>query len=155
MFEREHTRAMPRPRRPRIDWTAAARLMAEGVPAEEVAGRLGGTVDQIRRNLRRSRRFRDRIDSERRTVAAEAALSLGALRGLVAGGLADAAACGNVRVLLWLAEHLGLDDTPLSPPLSPEEAAEERAEAERRRNDAMIRRLLADAPPELEVQPDD
>lgn len=155
MPEYEHLRAARRPRRRRLDWAAAARLMAEGVPADAVAARLGGTGDQIRRNLRRSRRFRDRIDAERRSVAAEAALSLGALRGIVAEGLADAANGGNVRILLWLADRLGLDAAPLSPPLSPEERARRAAEEDRRRREARIRMLLADAPPELEAEDDD
>lgn len=55
--------AAPRRRR-RLDWSLAARLLADGSSVEAAAGRLGCTPDRIWRNLRRSRRFRDRIELE-------------------------------------------------------------------------------------------
>lgn len=52
------------PRRRRLDWNLAARLLADGSSVEAAAGRLGCAPERIWRNLRRSRRFRDRIELE-------------------------------------------------------------------------------------------
>lgn len=98
------------PQRPsgrrRVDWNQAASLLAEGQSVEAVAAVLGCDAKVILRNLRRSPRFRRRIESahERRRLAAQlrfAQMGELAVQSMRAGRL-------DAKMLQWLGDRLGL-----------------------------------------------
>ena len=101
-----------------IDWGRAAELIAQGGTVEAVAATLGCEPDRILRNLRRSARFRHRIDRAVDRLQLSARLRFAALgdaatremrRRTVQGG--------DPRLLQWLGEKLRLDGD-LQPTLS-------------------------------------
>jgi hypothetical protein len=103
--------ATPKPlaRGERLDWRRAARLLAEGRRVEDVASAFGVQPDRLHRNLRRSYRFRSRIAAERKAVADETRLRFAALSYDLSVALTDALRKGDPKVLLWVANHLGLE----------------------------------------------
>lgn len=96
-----------------LNWGAVAQMLAAGQPVEEVARQLGCQPQRIWRNLRRSRKFRARIELAHQRLQMQAALrfrSLGeqAVRQLERGG--DKL---DMRALIWLAERLALGQAPV------------------------------------------
>ena len=98
------------PSRPRhwLDWGMAARLMAQGSSIEAVAASLGCEPQRIYRNLRRSRRFRARIELEfqRQRLAAQMRVSGQAEE--VARQIELRRGALDGRMLQWLVEKMGL-----------------------------------------------
>jgi DNA-binding LacI/PurR family transcriptional regulator len=98
----------PRGRPPVIDWTEAAELLAEGMPAALVATRLGCSRQTVWRALRRSRALQEQLGEMAYRQRAETGSRLHALRPLVARALERKLDEGNTRVILWLAQRLGV-----------------------------------------------
>lgn len=101
--------AAPAPaKRRRIDWSRAAVLLARGNSIEEAASSLGCPPQAIRRNLRRSRKFRLRIESEHRHCRLAAQMRFGMLGDYAIGHMKLHP--DNPRLLQWLGDRLGLGD---------------------------------------------
>jgi hypothetical protein len=97
----------PKPRR-RVDWPAAAALLARGLAVETVGAQLGCPPSVLRRNLRRSPKFRrsiERAAEEQRLVAQLRFMALGehAVLHLQQADKLDA------RILQWLGAQIGLE----------------------------------------------
>lgn len=95
-----------------LNWGVAAQMLATGQPVEEVARQLGCEPQRIWRNLRRSRKFRARIQLAHERLRMQASLrfrNLGdrAVRQLERGGEKV-----DMRMLVWLADRLGLGHVP-------------------------------------------
>ncbi|HUN51977.1 MAG TPA: hypothetical protein VMU42_12700, partial [Candidatus Sulfotelmatobacter sp.] len=101
----------------------------------------GVPVERIRRNLDRSDRFRALVKNQRRYLMNEAADRYDALLLTVAEGLARTAAAGDAKVLLWLAERLGLGQRQESDEFLIRQFEEKYPPAERQ---AITRRMAAD-----------
>ena len=100
---------VPAPRRTtRIDWPRVAALLAEGRTTAEVARAVGCSRQHVWRLMRRSRRLQGAIADAEGLVGADANGRLAGLRPAVAEALARELGDGNVRVVLWLADRLGL-----------------------------------------------
>lgn len=95
-------------KRHRIDWRLAADLLAQGLPLEVAADRLGCAVRVLRRNLRRSPVFRRRIEQ-----AAEQQRLMAQLRFMALGEHAvlhlQQAEKLDARTLQWLGTQIGLE----------------------------------------------
>jgi len=92
----------------RYDWDLAAAMLARGSGVGNAARVVGCHRTTVWRALRRSEAFRRRIAGLRAEYLAEAAAPLERLREEVVAGIRREVALGNVRVLLWLADRLGL-----------------------------------------------
>jgi hypothetical protein len=99
----------------RIDWAAAAVLLANGCSTQETAERLGIHRTTVWRALKSSPRFRAAVEGQRARRVADTAAKLEALRGEVAEALVAQLRDGDRRVLLWLADRLGLMGIPSVP----------------------------------------
>ncbi len=95
-------------RRSRIDWGRAARLLASGCSIEDAARQLRCDPQAIRRNLRRSRRFRLRIEGEHAHGRLMAQLRFGALGDYAISHLKLHS--DNPRLLQWLGDRIGLGE---------------------------------------------
>ncbi|MGQ0663545.1 MAG: helix-turn-helix domain-containing protein, partial [Pseudomonadota bacterium] len=92
----------------RIDGAAAARLLGQGLPSAEVASRLGCSRQPVWRILQRSKRVLGAAAAARERIAAEADAALLALLPGLVEALGREVQQGNARVLLWLAQRLGV-----------------------------------------------
>jgi hypothetical protein len=97
----------PRPGE-RLPWRQVARQLALGKTTDEVAEEFAVPALRIRRNLRRSLRFRDYIKEETDDVAEEAKRRAAALPFRYSEALVDALGKGDPRLLLWIGERLGI-----------------------------------------------
>ncbi len=91
-----------------VDWEDAARLLAVGLSASEVAQLVGTTPGRVRYRLARVKAFRELVEryrAEGRTGPREA---YERLCRLVYAHLERQVRCGNLRVLLWVADRLKL-----------------------------------------------
>jgi transcriptional regulator with XRE-family HTH domain len=95
------------PRR-RIDWTEVATMLADGVSTLEVAHQVGCSRQHVWRILRSSNALRLRLGEERARVAAECGAQIEGLRRTIADKIEREVYAGNIRVLLWAADRLGL-----------------------------------------------
>jgi hypothetical protein len=101
-------RAVPPRPGERLHWRRVARQLALGKSTDEVAAEFGVPAQRIRRNLRRSLRFRDYIKEETDQVAEEAKRRSASLPFRYSQALADALGKGDPRLLLWIGERLGI-----------------------------------------------
>jgi hypothetical protein len=93
-----------------IDWGKAAGLIASGATVEAVAATLGCQPDRILRNLRRSARFRHRIDRAVERLNLSARLRFAALSDDATREMRRRTSQGqDHRLLQWLGEKLKLD----------------------------------------------
>lgn len=112
---------MPHPTPPkplshhRIDWAAAAEMLAAGLSTQETAERLGIHRTTVWRALKISARFRAAVEERRARRVSDTAARLEALRGEVAEALVVLLRDGDRRVLLWLADRLGVMGLPSVP----------------------------------------
>lgn len=113
---------MPHPSTPlkplshhRIDWAAAAEMLAAGCSTQETAERLGIHRTTVWRALKTSARFRAAVEERRARRVSDTAARLEALRGEVAEALVVMLRDGDRRVLLWLADRLGVMGLPSVP----------------------------------------
>jgi len=90
------------------DWDLAAAMLAQGAGVCNVARVLGCHRTTVWRRLQRSADFRQRIADLRADVLDEAGAAVDRLRQSVVEGIHREMALGNVRVLLWLADRLGV-----------------------------------------------
>lgn len=100
------------PRR-RIDWGEVATLLADGVPTNEVAHYVGCSRQHVWRILRQSNALRLRLGEERVRIAAECGSQIEGLRRTIADRIVREVNAGNIRVLLWAADRLGLTNHAL------------------------------------------
>jgi hypothetical protein len=97
-------------RRPRrLDWGKAAQLIAGGATVEAAAITLGCEPARILRNLRRSARFRYRIDREVERMKLSARLRFAALGEDATRQMQRQAHELDPRLLQWLGEKLHLN----------------------------------------------
>ena len=99
----------------RLDWGAAARLIARGESIEAVAASFGVPIERIQRNLERSGRFCRRIEKEQKRLVIEAANRFDGMVVQVADRVVQSASEGDAKVLLWLAERLHVGQRPFVP----------------------------------------
>jgi hypothetical protein len=90
------------------DWELAAGMLAQGGGVGAVAELLGCHRTTVWRRLRTCPAFRQRVAELRGDVVDGAGASLDRLRRRVVEGLRQELAAGNVTVLLWLADRLGV-----------------------------------------------
>ena len=95
-------------RRRRVDRNLVAALLAVGFSVTEVAEKAGCSRQHVWRMMRRSESLGRALATVEFDVAREANGKLAALRPVVASALLRALADRNVRVMLWLADRLGL-----------------------------------------------
>ncbi len=100
------------PRR-RIDWGEVATLLADGVPTIEVAHFVGCSRQHVWRILRSSNALRLRLGEERARIAAECGSQIEGLRRTIADRIEREVNGGNIRVLLWAADRLGITNHAL------------------------------------------
>jgi len=93
----------------RLDWNKAAQLIAGGATVEAAATTLGCRPDRILRNLRRSARFRHRIDREVERMKLSARLRFAALGEDATRQMQRQAHDLDPRLLQWLGEKLNLN----------------------------------------------
>ena len=93
----------------RLDWSRAAQLIAGGATVEAAALTLGCEPERILRNLRRSARFRHRIDREAERMKLSARLRFMALGEDATRELQRHTHALDPRLLQWLGEKLNLD----------------------------------------------
>jgi hypothetical protein len=98
----------PLPRRRRVDRNMVAFLLSVGWSVGEVAEKVGCSRQHVWRLMRRSKRFGRAVAAAEYEVWTEADGRLTALRPVVASALVRELAQSNVRVMLWLADRLGL-----------------------------------------------
>ncbi len=96
------------PGRGRYDWDLAAAMLARGSGVANAARVVGCHRTTLWRALQRSESFRRRVAELRADHVDEADAALEQLRHEVVQGIRREVALGNVRVLLWLADRLGL-----------------------------------------------
>lgn len=93
-----------------IDWRKAAELIAQGGTVEAVAATLGCEAERILRNLRRSARFRHRIDRAVERLQLSARLRFAALGDSATREMRRRTLQGqDARLLQWLGEKLQLN----------------------------------------------
>jgi hypothetical protein len=92
----------------RIDWDLAAPMLARGSGVGNAARVVGCHRTTVWRARCGSEAFRRRIAGLRADYVTEAAAPPDRLREEVVAGIRQKVALGNVRVLLWLADRLGL-----------------------------------------------
>ena len=96
------------PRSPRLNWGWVATQIAQGRTPNEIAAELGCSPARIWRNYRRSKRFHDRIERERRETLQQVAWRLTGKAPQILDGLLAAIDAGDLRLLLQLADRLKL-----------------------------------------------
>lgn len=108
--------AHPRPERtgPRrhwktVDWNRAAQLIAGGATIEAAAASLGCAPERILRNLRRSAKFRHRIDRAADRMKLSARLRFAALGEEATRQIQRHTDQLDPRLLQWLGEKLNLN----------------------------------------------
>lgn len=90
-----------------IDWGKAAELIAQGGTVEAVAATLGCEAERILRNLRRSARFRHRIDRAADRLQLSARLRFAALGDAATREMRRRTVQGqDPRLLQWLGEKI-------------------------------------------------
>jgi hypothetical protein len=92
-----------------LNWNKAAQLIAGGATVEAAAATLGCEPSRILRNLRRSARFRHRIDREVERMKLSARLRFAALGEDATRQLQRQAHTLDPRLLQWLGEKLSLN----------------------------------------------
>lgn len=105
-------RLAPRPGQ-RLDWGEVARQIALGRAAEEIARDFHCRPDRIWRNMKRSKRFRARIELELDRLKLQTSLQFRNLAGHTVHQLKRRTEKLDARTLLWLAERLRLGGRPL------------------------------------------
>lgn len=98
----------PRAHWKKVDWGRAARLIAGGSTVETAAAALGCDPDRLLRNLRRSAKFRYRIDREVERMKLSARLRFAALGEDATRQMQRQAHELDPRLLQWLGEKLNL-----------------------------------------------
>lgn len=99
--------AVPPARKP-IDWDLVALLLARGTPITKVAEAVGCSRVTIWRHLRTCARTRQLLAEEHAVQNLEAAASVLRLRSTVIRQMERLLEDGNVRMVTWLADRLGL-----------------------------------------------
>ena len=101
-------------RRPgrRLDWGQAAEQLAAGFSVDAVAKQLDCAPQRIWRNLRRSRKFRARIDLAAERLRLQADLQFRNLRVHTVLQMRRRAEKLDVKTLHWMAERLRLGEAP-------------------------------------------
>jgi hypothetical protein len=102
-------RTGPRAHWKKVDWGRAARLIAGGATVEAAAAALGCGPDRLLRNLRRSAKFRYRIDHEVERMKLSARLRFAALGEEATRQMQRQAHELDPRLLQWLGEKLNLN----------------------------------------------
>ena len=105
-------RSNQRPERKRINWAHAAELLAQGMSAASAASLVGCDEKRLWRNMRRSRKFRARIDTAAERLKMQADLrfrNLGIHAALQMRFRADKL---DPKTLHWLAERLRMGQAP-------------------------------------------
>ncbi|WP_341705654.1 hypothetical protein [Ferrovibrio sp.] len=100
-------RYAPRPGE-RINWPAAAALLAQGKSVEAVAEAMLCEPERIWRNMKRSARFRARIALEHERQALQTGLQFRSLGGRLVGQIAGHADRLDAKTLQWMANRLNL-----------------------------------------------
>lgn len=112
---------LPMPGRPPergrfLDWGRAALLLAEGRPVAEVARQLACPPERIWRNLKRSRKFRDRVAQQHEQLRLEVAMRFRNLDHKTVWQVEQQIDYGrqkpDTRALMWLTETLGIGTVP-------------------------------------------
>jgi len=99
-----------------IDWGKAAELIAQGGTVEAVAAVLGCEPDRILRNLRRSARFRHRIDCAADRLLLSARLRFAALGDAATREMRRRTVQGqDPRLLQWLGEKINRTQEQATP----------------------------------------
>jgi hypothetical protein len=99
----------PRQHWKKVDWRWAAQLMAGGATIEAAAVTLGCEPDRLLRNLRRSAKFRHRIDREVERMKLSARLRFAALGEDATRQMQRQAHDLDPRLLQWLGDKLNLN----------------------------------------------
>lgn len=98
--------------RKKINWGHAAELLAQGISAASTASLVGCEEQRIWRNLRRSRKFRARIDTAAERLKMQADLRFRNLSIHAALQMRHRAEKLDPKTLHWLAERLRLGQAP-------------------------------------------
>jgi hypothetical protein len=98
----------PRGREKPIDWELVALGLASGRGVMAVARDVGCARQTIWRALKRSRALRLRVQQERMALAAEAEARFASLREAAVTALGNGVVAGNARIVIWVAERLGI-----------------------------------------------
>jgi hypothetical protein len=93
----------------KVNWGRAAQLIAGGATVEAAATTLGCEPERVLRNLRRSAKFRHRIDREVERMKLSARLRFAALGEDATRQLQRQAHTLDPRLLQWLGEKLNLN----------------------------------------------
>jgi len=93
----------------KVDWGKAAQLIAGGATVEAVAATLNCEPDRILRNLRRSAKFRHRIERTAERMTLSARLRFAALSEDATRQMQRQAHELDPRLLQWLGEKLNLN----------------------------------------------
>lgn len=101
-------RARPR----RIDWRAAAELLASGLSLSAVARRVGCSRSQLSRKRNHDPQFRSWLEQRPPGARTSARQRITDLRQAVREAIETEVRAGNVRVILWLADRLKLITPP-------------------------------------------
>lgn len=91
----------------RIDWGEAARLLAGGAGIAAAAAALGCEPQRLERNLRRSAKFRHRIDRMHAQMQLTARLRFAALGDVAARQMQEQSKLDR-RLLQWMGDRLNL-----------------------------------------------
>ncbi len=92
-----------------IDWCEAARLLAAGLPTNEIAGRIGCSRSQLYRRRTGCALFRALVRAYEAGAPADPEIDEAApIEARVRRKLEAEIADGNLKVALWLAERLRL-----------------------------------------------
>ena len=125
------------PRRRRaVNHRRVAELLAQGRSTVEVAEAVGCSRQHVWRLMRRSRVYGRAIAEAQVEVGLETTGKLNGLRPELGEALMREVRAGNVRVMLWLANRLGLgtrsyaDEAPRPPPVVPPWPSDLRVELE-------------------------
>lgn len=92
----------------RIDWGEAARLLAGGASIEAAAVALGCEPQRLERNLRRSTKFRHRIDRAHAQIKLTARLRFAALGDEATRQMQEKATRLDGGLLRWMGDRLNL-----------------------------------------------
>ena len=102
------SRSRGRAASPPVDWEDAARLLAVGLSPSEVAQLVGTTPGRVSARLKRVKSFREMVEHFRAQSRASPRQAYERLCRLVYAHLERQVRCGNLRVLLWIADRLKL-----------------------------------------------
>ena len=98
------------------DWAEVARLLSDGHHPIVIANLTCIPLHVIRRQLKRSRHLRARVEELRRVNADHIGWRVQALRNELAESLSDAVRKGDRTLVRWLAQELGLAHVPATDP---------------------------------------